>query len=269
MDESTAAVLDAFDAESQTFRGLVADLSDAEWGLPTPAEGWSVRDQVAHVAFVFNLAATAASSPRAFADIVDSIPPGGFNDAVNAGLAPFGAGTTHQVLQRWDSTNAEVSDALAAHDPAEPVPWLVNPLPVPVLTVAGMIEMFAHGQDIADAVGSPVTRTDTLAFHAGFVHRTRDFGYLAHGLTPPTHEFRFEIDLPSGARLELGPADSPDVVCGSAEHLCLLATRRRHRDDLDVQAQGDEATRYLTLAQAYRGPAGPGREPGQFATRAA
>jgi enediyne biosynthesis protein E11 len=81
-------------------------------------------------------------------------------------------------------------------------------------------------------------------------------------------EFRFEITGPSGAVWEFGPADAVNRVTGSAEDFLLLTTRRRHHSDLDVQARGPEATAWLEIAQCYRGPAGEGREPGQFAQAA-
>lgn len=266
---SAIPVTDAFDAEADAFRRLVQDIPDQDWDLPTPAPGWSVRDQVAHVAFVFDLAAKAAGRPQDFLETLKAVPPGpgGFDKAVNAALVPFGAGTPQDVLRRWDGTRQASFTALSEHDDT-PVPWLVNPLPVPILLCAGMIEMFGHGQDVADALGTSVERTDTLAYHVGFVHRTRDFGYESHGLTPPEHAFRFEITLPSGRELALGPEDSPDVITGRAEDLCLLATRRRHHEDLGLDARGPEAERYLTVAQAYRGPAGAGREPGADYARA-
>lgn len=49
-----------------------------------------------------------------------------------------------------------------------------------------------------------------------------------------------------------------------AADFCLLVTRRRHRADLAVVVTGDEADRWLDIAQAYRSSPGPGRQPGQF-----
>jgi hypothetical protein len=46
---------------------------------------------------------------------------------------------------------------------------------------------------------------------------------------------------------------------------CLLVTQRRHRADLAVAASGARADRWLDLAQAFAGPPGAGRRPGQFA----
>ncbi|GAA3097015.1 hypothetical protein GCM10020254_47900 [Streptomyces goshikiensis] len=39
-------------------------------------------------------------------------------------------------------------------------------------------------------------------------------------------------------------------------------TQRAHRADLALTATGPEADRWLDIAQAFAGPAGPGRAPG-------
>jgi hypothetical protein len=54
------------------------------------------------------------------------------------------------------------------------------------------------------------------------------------------------------------------VISGPAQDFCLLVTRRRHPDDLTLSATGPHASHWLSIAQAYRGPAGPGRKPGEF-----
>jgi hypothetical protein len=41
-------------------------------------------------------------------------------------------------------------------------------------------------------------------------------------------------------------------------------TQRRHRADLDLVAAGADADRWLDIAQAFAGPPGDGRKPGQF-----
>lgn len=258
------AIVSSLEQEAASFEGLVVDATETQWQAPTPAPGWTVKDQVAHVAFVFNIAAKAAREPAAFKEMVDNIGPGGFTEAVEQGVQLFGAGTGAEVLQRWRDEVDSVSSAMRSVDPTTTVPWLVNPLPPTVLTMAGMLELFAHGQDIADTVGVDMPRTDRLAFLVHFIHRTRDFGYLAHEMEPPTEEFRFEVTLPSGAPMSVGPDDATNTVTGPALDLCLLATRRRHPDDLALTAQGAHATQWLPIAQAYRGPAGPGRRAGQF-----
>ena len=49
---------------------------------------------------------------------------------------------------------------------------------------------------------------------------------------------------------------------------CLLVTQRRHRDDTNLVVEGSLAEEWLSIAQAFAGPPGTGRRPGQFPKRA-
>jgi enediyne biosynthesis protein E11 len=257
-------VIDDLRAESEQIDRMVADLDEQEWRIPTPAPGWTVADQVAHLAFIFKLAGTAASAPAVFAAMAQKAQKD-FDGAVNAALAEYRALTPASLLARWQAERDAAIAALAAVPAESVVPWLVNPLPPAVLACAGMMELFAHGQDIADTTGADVVRTDRIGRIVGFALLTRDFGYQARGLTPPDTQFRFELTAPSGTVWEFGPADSDQRVTGPAVDFCLLVTRRRHRADVAVVASGNLADAWLDIAQAYRGPAGAGRAPGQFA----
>ncbi|GGZ48880.1 wyosine base formation [Streptomyces inusitatus] len=257
-------VLDDLTAAGDEIDRLVAELDERQWDTPTPAPGWTIKHQIAHLAFIFRLAGAAAGAPEAFKAAAAAAAED-FDGAVNAALAGYLDKPAATVLDIWREERAKAGAALAAVPAGALVPWLVNPLPAPVLACAGIMELFGHGQDVADALGIRREPTDGIRHLVGFATLTRDFGYQARGLTPPSEPFRFELTGPSGALWEFGPADAEQRITGSAHDFCLLATRRRHRADLELSATGAEADRYLDIAQAYRGPAGPGRTPGQFA----
>ncbi|MEU9829805.1 TIGR03084 family metal-binding protein [Micromonospora chersina] len=243
---------------------LVAGLDESQWALPTPAPGWSIAHQVAHLAATFNLAGLAASDGERFKAIAATFSPD-FVYNVEAALKPYLAEPPSVLLGRWREERAAAEKALAAVPAGQVVPWLVRPLPAPVLAAAGMMELFGHGQDIADALGVRRQHGDQIRHLVEFAVRTWDFGYLARGRQAPSVEFRFEIAAPSGTTVwTFGPEDADQRISGPAVDFCLLVTRRRHRDDLALHATGDEAEHWLTIAQAYRGPAGAGRQPGQF-----
>jgi uncharacterized protein (TIGR03084 family) len=82
-----------------------------------------------------------------------------------------------------------------------------------------------------------------------------------HGLTPPFEEFRIELTAPSGELWTFGPENATDRVTGPALDLCLLVTQRAHRADLALRAEGEDADRWLDIAQAFAGPPGEGRPP--------
>ncbi|MEV0899196.1 TIGR03084 family metal-binding protein [Actinoplanes sp. NPDC049802] len=243
---------------------LVAGLDASGWTRVTPAPGWTVAHQVAHLTATFQLAELSVRAPEKFEKLTAGLSPN-FDANVRHAMAPHLAEPHDVLFRRWQAQRTAVDEALAATPPSQPVPWLVRPLPAAVLAAAGMMEIFAHGQDIADALGVRREPPPGLRHTVEFITRTWDFGYQARGIATPGVQLRFEVTAPDGEIWGLGPADSDERITGPAVDLCLLATRRRHRADLALAASGAEADRWLDIAQAYRGPAGEGRTPGQFA----
>jgi uncharacterized protein (TIGR03084 family) len=129
---------------------------------------------------------------------------------------------------------------------------------------ARFMETWAHTQDIADALGVTREPTDRLRHVAHIGVGARAFSYLAHGLPPSDDPVLVTLTAPSGAVWTWGPTDAVDRVTGSALDFCLLVTQRRHRDDLDLEVEGPAALQWMKIAQAFAGPPGAGRSPGQF-----
>jgi uncharacterized protein (TIGR03084 family) len=254
----------ALTAECDELDELLTGLTDEQWELPTPAPGWTIRHQVAHLAATFRMAGLAASDPEAFTALMARLDQNFTVNVANA-LGEYLSDPPEVLFGRWKAERATAVKALASVPADQTVPWLVNPLPPSVLMMAGMMEAFAHGQDIADALGVRPARTDRIRFLAAFAVRTWDFGYLAREEPRPNVEFRYELTAPSGAVWNFGPDNASQRISGPAADFCLLVTRRRHRDDLALTATGPDAEHWLDIAQAYRGPAGEGRKPGQFA----
>jgi uncharacterized protein (TIGR03084 family) len=258
-------VFAALTATGDEFDRVLAGLHEDDWSLPTPSPGWTIAHQVAHLSATFRMAGLAGADPDAFRRMTKGLSPD-FDANVEHALAEFLAEPPDVLFQRWQSEKARAIASLVAVPADQVVPWLVNPLPPGVLAAAGMMELFAHGQDVADAVGVRLERTDDLGHLVAFAVRTWDFGYQARGVPTPDVRIRFEITAPSGTLWTFGPEDGADRVTGPAEDFCLLVTRRRHHEDLALTATGDVATAWLRIAQAYRGPAGVGRKPRQFDT---
>jgi enediyne biosynthesis protein E11 len=257
-------VITALKATGDDLDRMVADLDHGKWLLPTPSPQWTIKHQIAHLTAIFAMAGLAASDGERFGAMMSRLS-GDFNADVDAAMAPHLALEPDALFERWQDTKAKSIAAIAAVPADTMLPWLVNPLPPSVLAAAGLMELFGHGQDVADTLGVKREWDDRLGFLVGFAVRVKDFGYLARGEQPPADEFRFEITAPSGQRWDFGPEDATQRISGPAEDFCLLVTRRRHHSDLSLTAEGEVAKRWLEIAQAYRGPAGEGRKPSQFA----
>ncbi len=263
MTNSPAVISDLKAEGAELFR-LLSSLDATDWTTPTPAPGWTVAHQVAHMAATFRSARLTASDPERFGQVAAQADVG-FDAAIDAALRPYVVLPPEVLLTRWQEEFTTAADALTAVPSTEVVPWPTRPLRPATLACAGMMELFAHGQDIADALGTHITRTGRIVHLVGFVLQNRDLGYLVRGLTPPREDFWFQLVSPTGARWTFGRPDAPQRITGPALDLCLVATRRRHHEDLSLEATGEHARRWLEIAQAYRGPAGEGRRPGQFA----
>lgn len=256
------AVLDDLREESEELDRLVAGLTPEQWGAPTPAPRWSAAHQVAHLAWTDEVAVLAATDTGAFAAHVAeaAAAPDTFVDvAADAGVA---GQTPDALLAHWRASRERLQDALRAARPGTRVPWYGPPMSVTALATARLMETWAHGQDVADAIGAVRTPTARLRHVAWIGVRARDYAYAVRGLQPPREAVRVELTAPDGVTpWAYGPEGADQYVTGPALDFCLLVTRRAHRADLALHADGPDADRWLDIAQAFAGPPGPGRPP--------
>jgi uncharacterized protein (TIGR03084 family) len=127
------------------------------------------------------------------------------------------------------------------------------------MATARLMETWAHGLDVADALGVVRPATQRLRSIAHLGVRTRDYAFAVNEQTPRPEPFRVEMLAPDGSMWAWGPEDAAQRVTGSAEDFCYLVTQRRPLSSLDIVAVGDDAERWLTIAQAFAGPARPVR----------
>lgn len=251
-------LLDDLAEESRVLDEVLAALSAEQWARPTPAAGWTVAHQVAHLAWTDQAALQAATAPEAFRAAAGDLDVGTVVDAAAATgtlLAP------EQLLERWRTGREALRTALADLAPGAALPWFGPPMSAASMATARIMETWAHGVDVRDAVDLPSPATARLRAVAHLGVRSRDFAFGVHGLPPPAEPFRVELTGPDGALWTWGPTDAAQRVTGPALHFCLRITQRRAREDLELSAEGPDADRWLDLAQAFAGPPGSGRAP--------
>jgi uncharacterized protein (TIGR03084 family) len=246
-------------AEGAELVTLVEPLDAETWLTPTPAAGWSIRDQITHLARFDDLARLAVTDPDRFrAELPDLAEAEGMVDkAVEADRTVAGPDA---LVWLWRSRRA-LTDAARASDPRLRVPWYGPDMTVVSSITARLMETWAHGQDVADALGVDRVATDRLRHVAFICARTVPNSYVARGLPVPEEPVRLELVGPNGDAWEFGPEGAANVVRGPALDFCLVATQRRHRDDTALVAIGPVADEWLSIAQAFAGPPGPGRAP--------
>ncbi len=262
MNDRLRLVLDDLAAQSQALDDLVAYLEPEQWRLATPAVGWDVATQIAHLAWTDEAALAAATDKQRWDDLVLQA----MDDPlhfVDKQAAAGAQASSEELLARWRRGRAALAEALASYPAGEKVPWYGPAMSPTSMATARFMETWAHGRDIADALGQLAAPDDRVRHVVHLGVRTRDFSFDVHGLTAPAEEFRIELVAPSGETWTYGPEDAEQSVTGSAFDFALLVTQRRHPTDVDLIAKGEDARKWLTIAQAFAGPPGRGRTAGE------
>jgi uncharacterized protein (TIGR03084 family) len=250
-------------AEGDEIEALVRDLTPDRWARPTPAEGWTVAHQIAHLAWTDERALLAATDPEGFgkefaeyASRADE----GLDRVVDAEAGRL-AGRP-DLLDWWRAGREQLATTLLAVPAGTKLPWYGPPMSAASMATARLMETWAHGQDVADGLGVRRESTARLRHVAHIGVRTRDFAYLVRGAQAPAEQFRVELMGPGDELWTWGPEDATQRVTGPALEFCLLVTQRVHRGDTALVAAGDDANAWLDIAQAFAGPPGKGREIG-------
>ncbi len=259
-DPKTLPILVDLAVEGDVLDAMVADLDEAGWRTPTPAEGWDVATSVAHLAWTDEVAVAAATDKETWDRYVLMAieDPEGFVDAEALRLGRLPAG---ELLTRWRAGRQRLAQVLSDHPPGEKMPWFGPPMGAPSMASARFMETWAHGLDVAEALGVVTEPHDRVRHVVHIGVRTRGFAFVNGGLEVPQAAVHVSLTAPGGEQWEYGDAAAGQHVTGPAWDFALLVTQRRHRDDLALEAVGADADRWLDVAQAFAGPSGSGRAP--------
>lgn len=264
MSDTLDEIVSDLEAEQAALGKVLDDISEADWATQTPAERWSVKDQVAHLAYFDEAATRAMQDPDAFkAEIQELMKDPGNFEAVT--LERGRSETVGGLLNWWRAASRGLVAAARKANPADRVPWYGPDMSPASFITARLMETWAHGLDIVDAVGADRPDTDRLR-HVAFIGvRARPYSYSVRGRQAPDATIRVELTSPSGETWVLGDPEATEIVRGTATDFCRVATQRRHVVDTNLEVHGEAAKEWIGIAQAFAGPPGPGRQPGQFA----
>ena len=258
MATDIAALLADLRDETTVVDGLLTHAGAEEWHQATAAAGWSIVDQVSHLAYFDEATTTAINDPRRFRreadDLVAAGP--GFPDLI---AERFRTMPPAELLAWFRLARHDLLTTLAMVDPGTRIPWYGPPMSVTSAATARLMETWAHGLDIAGALGVayPVSMRLRHVAHLGV--RTFGFSFANRGLDIPEAEVAVRLTAPDGSLWTWGDPADPDRIEGPALDFCLVVTQRRHLADTALVVHGPVADRWITMAQAFAGPPGPGR----------
>ncbi len=254
-------VLADLTAEQNSLDLIVSELADADWSLPTPSPGWTIADQIGHLMYFDGTAALAITDPDAFTATVGTLMAGMADGSSDPTLEDARSMEPGELLEAWRVNRVVLDSAASTLDDDTRVVWYGPSMGAKSFLTARLMEVWAHGQDIVDAIGATREATDRLRHIAQLGYITRGWSYINRGLDVPDAAVRVELTAPSGAVWTYGADDASESVSGPAEDFCLVVTQRRHVDATALEVTGESARDWMLKAQAFAGAATDGPAP--------
>ncbi|MBI3213622.1 MAG: TIGR03084 family protein [Mycobacterium sp.] len=246
------ALIDHLRHETHNLAGHLNTLAAAQWDLPTPAAGWSIKDQITHLAFFDDATLLAIDHSEEFRTQADAQIAGGmdFPDRI----ADEHRHLSGERVRNWfTDSRQQLIDIFAAGDPKRRLPWYGPDMSMASSATARLMETWAHGQDVYDTLGVAHPPSPGLRSIAHLGVATFAFTHQLHGRPVPTVAVHVELTAPTGEIWTWGPDDAADRVCGTAEDFVLAATQRRHWTETEIVATGSVARNWLDVVQAFAG----------------
>jgi uncharacterized protein (TIGR03084 family) len=233
-------------AEQQFLDQFLQRISLKDWDRPTPAKGWTIRDQISHLAdseeFTAKvIAGTADLSRWESATNLDELR----QEAVLKGrkMRP------QDVIEWWRAGRAKVIEPLSHMDQGERVEWIGGSISAKTLATSRLMETWAHGLDIYAAMEAEVEDTPRIRHVCWLGWKTLPYAFKAAGedYTP----VRVEVIGPGYAKWVYGPEDAENLIKGSAGDWARLVVRRRTFEQTRLKVTGEAAQVAVKVAKAY------------------
>lgn len=157
------------------------------------------------------------------------------------------------------SAGESLISAARSVEPGVRVPWYGPDMTVASSITARIMETWAHTQDVVDAIGAVRLPTPRLQHVAFIGWRALPFSFMVSGRPVPAGR--------CGSSSTASCSDPQTQPTWCTDHRSTSAYWSPNAGTLptlDVSAAGPIAAEWLTIAQAFAGPPGEGRQPGQF-----
>jgi uncharacterized protein (TIGR03083 family) len=151
------AVIDALESTWSSLRSVCDDLTPEEWLLPTECPGWTVRDQVAHIAALEH---KLLGLPEPTLELPTDLPHvrNDFGRVTERGILARRDLPVAELLAEFDNVTDERLTYLrsAPLDPEALVPGVMSrELPLVRMLATRVFDCWTHEQDVRRAVGRP------------------------------------------------------------------------------------------------------------------
>lgn len=244
--------------ETNRLHSVLANLVELEWETPTKSTPWNVKDQISHLAANDDNTVLALTDPVRFVSARPSTLPD-IQKMVDQVIIN-NHDRSGQDLFRWfiESRHLLIKSSRNI-SPKQRIPWYGSEMSVASALTARLMETWAHGYDIFEALKMPYVPTNALRHVVFLGLQALPSSFSTNGLEAPKSVVQIKSKSPSGDIWQFGPSDASNVIYGDAFELALVVTQRIHVDDTGIRSIGPVADQWIHIAQAFAGPPGSGR----------
>ncbi len=236
-------------AEDEALLAVLEPLTPERWDAPTPAQGWTIRDQVSHLSDTNEICIdTITGGPRPLNDAAKAF--SSPEEFTESGCTKGRAMSTEDVLEWFRTSAAKQLDVLAACDPKQRIPWGLG-MSATMMVTARLMEHWAHGTDIRKTLGLKPLLTPRLRSIAFLTLKAVPYALAYAQVEPPAGTLRAELTY-DGETWNLGPDDADNLITGDALEFCILGIRRTTRaETTTLKAYGPLAEAALDNLRAF------------------
>jgi uncharacterized protein (TIGR03084 family) len=248
--------------ESKSLNTIVGSLDSDGVATHTQFLNWTIEDIIGHL-HMFNHAAELALQDRqnfnAFFDPIAS--------DLNQGKSLLDVQKVWlkdkdwpQLLELWQTGYTKLAESFGSADPKHRLAWAGPDMSVRSSVTARQMETWAHGQAVFDVLGKERVDQDRIKNIVHLGVNTYGWTFLNRKLDVPEPAPFVTLIAPSGAVWEWNESQSDNVVHGPAIGFCQIVTQTRNVKDTDIQTTGDNAEKWMAMAQCFAGKPvdGPG-----------
>lgn len=260
MQDTCRDLLDEYRALAE----LCATLNPEDWQRTTAFYGWTPWDEIAHLCYFDQTALLSVTDPQGFIAGAKALAAAMATGKEISAIAreTFAGLDGAALLAVWRDRFETLVAELAKQDPKARLNWYGPTMSAKSFATARLMETWAHGQDVWDAMRRPRPGSNRLKAVAHIGVSTYGWTFVNRKLPVPAPQPYVELTAPDSSLWTWGEPSSTDFVRGPAQDFCLLVTQRRNRADTKLQWAGEGAEQWTRLAQCFAGDPADGPAPG-------
>jgi uncharacterized protein (TIGR03084 family) len=244
-----------FRDESEALYALLSPLESDAFGTPTQFKQWTFDDVLGHLHLWNHAADLSLTDATAFQDFIGEV----FRYARSGSLRAFEKQWLDglrgpELLEQWHGFVLRMAEHFGAADPQARVQWAGPDMSVRSSITARLMETWAHGLAIYDALGVERVDTDRIRNIAVLGVNTYGWTFRNRGQEVPGDMPYVRLTAPSGDTWEWGEPSETERIEGSAAEFCQVVTQTRNVADTALRLTGARAAGWMRIAQCFAGP---------------